>query len=74
MIIPDEYEQVMAVINEAAEAMRNFMDLVAQKIAEAAEELGEWLDCDKPVYPPYIPAGSFRTLVIHQRMYTSGFL
>lgn len=74
MIIPDEYEQVMAVINEAAEAMRNFMDLVAQKIAEAAEELGEWIDYAKPVYPPYVPVGSFRPLVIHQRTYTTGFL
>lgn len=46
MIIPDEYEYVMAVI-----------------------------DYDKPVYPPYIPVGSFRPLVIHQlHIYPSGFL
>ena len=74
MIVPDDYEHVMAAVKEAAEAMRNFMDWFARKFSEAMEELGEWIDNDKPVYPPYVPVGSFRPLVIHKRTYTTGFL
>lgn len=75
MIIPDDFEHVMAAIEDAAEIMRNFVDYMAQKIAEAVEELGEWIDYDKPYYPPYVPVKSFRPLVINQLcLYTSGFL
>ena len=70
----DGYEIFYSCIDEMAAAIREFADFFARKIAEAVEELGEWIDYDKPVYPTYVPVGSFRPLVIHQRTYTSGFL
>ena len=75
MIVPDDLVTALDAVSAAVDAMREFMAYIAKMTAEKMAELGEWIDYDKPVYPPYVPAGSFRPFVIHQlHIYPSGFL
>lgn len=58
------------------------VEFCVQGIRDAIEEIkalldeckDEWEEDDAYDTHPYVPVGSFRPLVIHQRTYTTGFL